>query len=386
MGSDTTQDVVNALSGFNFGINYPAINSGAATGYKHIISFDAAPAQTAGDNCVTPVINGPTFTRPNGSGAGRKSLYAASGLSAAGWLGGTFTLDSGTILPTCTAAAVNINGAVQFARSSSVEPVAGADVVFVPFGGDAVTFASYRPDGLAAVTTLTRKNLIDAYAGATRVSVTNPAGGANITIIPCGIQTNSGTMQFFRDTVTQSNAANEAAAVTQCTNGTTSPRLQESKGDLLKQRCDALVGVVTAPFVCISGYSAAAYIAQANGVSSPNSFNLIQIGSISDDSLTGVGGANLGSPTSGTAPNLTPNATFYASAGFHRDVYNVIRRSNLVNVGTGNLLSNAYAALFATSTSKVCLSTATINAFGFSTIPNCGDYTTTTRAWTTGIS
>ncbi len=394
VGSDTTQDVMNAMAGFNFGANYLAINSGAATSYRHLISFDASPSQTASDNCITPVINGPSFTRPNGSGSGRKALFAASGLSSAGWTGPSFTLDNLTVLPPC-AATVNISGTANFARSSSVSSTLGTDVTYLPFGRDAVGFASYRPGGGSPLTTLTRKQLIDSYDNTSRETVTDPDAPGNgnvsglLTIIPCGMQTSSGTMQFFRDVVTQSNPANEAAATALCTPNAAS-RMQESKGDILKIRGDAL-DVTLDNFVVISGYSAAAYIAQANGVSNPNGFSDIRIGSISDDSTTS-GGTNLGSPIVGTAPNLTPNATFYVSPGVGRDVYNVVRRSLIVNTGTGNPLSNSYVALFADTdtgapnTSVLCAQTARINQFGFATIANCGNYLATTRAWDTGVS
>lgn len=402
-GSDTTQDVINAMSGYNYGVDYTAINAGSSYSYRHITSWDAAPAQTASDNCITPVINGPTFTRPNGSGAGRKALYASSTSAAAGWTGSTFTLDSGTVLPVC-ASAVNIGGTVNFARSSSLKSGTGSDVLFVPFARDAVTFASYRPGGGQAVTTLSRKNLIDAFAGSTRVTIDDPDGSGTLTIIPCGIQTSSGTMQFFRDTVTQSDSTKEEAATSQCNAAGSGSRLQESKGDLLKAKGDALDATLD-DFVVIAGYSAAAYIAQANGVSSPNGYSDITIGSISDDSTSGTGGANLGSPVTGTAPNLAPNATFYASAGIGRNVYNVIRKSNLVNVATGNALSNAYVAIFADTdtdanndgsghvdnsstknSSALCQQGARIQLFGFAEIESCGDYSTYSRAWDTGVA
>lgn len=384
VGSDTTQDVMNALAGFNNNISYTAINSGATGSYKHFISFDASPSQSAADNCITPVINGPTFTRPNGSGAGRKALWAASG-SSAGWTGSSFTLDNGTVIPTC-AATVNLGGAVNFARSSALGSTAGTDTVYIPFGRDALTFASYRPDGGAALTTLSRKQLIDAFAGSTRVTVADPDGTGTLTIIPCGIQTSSGTHSFWRSTVLLSDATKEAAATAECT-PTPESRLQESKGDLLKVKGDALAAAGKTDFVVIVGYSAAAYIAQSNGVSLPNGYNLVTLGGISDDSTTGSGGVNLGSPIVGTAPNLTPNATFYASAGTGRDVYNVFRRSLIVNTGTGALLSNAYTSLFATSSSKICSAEAqvTVNKFGFASIATCGS-TATTRAWDTGVS
>ena len=404
MGSDTTQDVINAMSGFNYGLDYNAINSGSATGYKHIISFNAAPAQTAGDNCITPVLNGPTFTRPNGSGAGRKALYQATSGVGLGWTGASFTLDNSTVLPTC-ATLVNISGAVNFARSSSVGTTTGTDEVYVPFGRDAVTYISYRPGGGAALATLTRKNLIDAYASATRVTVADPDGTGTVTIVPCGVQTSSGTMSFFKTIVTLASTGSEQAAVALCTPAEVN-RLQESKGDQLKAKGDAFyagtlgAGAYTADtqLVVIAPMSAAGYIAQANGVSDPNGYTNVTLGGISDDGTTGTGGADLGSPTTGTAPNLAPNLTFYASAGVGRDVYNVFKRSSIINTGTGFTLTNGLVALFldtnvaangtagapnntsANNSSKLCQNSTVIEKFGFGQISNCGDYSLT-KAW-----
>jgi ABC-type phosphate transport system substrate-binding protein len=383
MGSDTTQDVMNALAGFNFGLSYTAVNSGAPA-FRHIVSWNALPAQTATDNCVAPVVNGPTFTRPNGSGSGRRALYHASGVVVAGapvgWNGPTVTLDNGTVLPRC-ASGVNIGGMVNFARSSAGPSVVGSDTTFIPFGRDALTFASYRPGpaGTVQVTSLTRRQLSDAYRNIPQ-TIPDPDGTGTLRIIPCGIQTGSGTHQFWRDTVLQTTQATEDLAVAECL--TVGARLQESKGDQLKLRGDAL-DVTVDDFVVVVGYSAAAYIAQANGVSEPNGFSDITLGSISDDALPGPGGANLGSPVTGVAPNLLPNSTFYASLGHGRDVYNVFRRSLIVNTTTGALLNNATTALFASPTSKVCQATATINKFGFAAIPNCGQFNVINGAWET---
>ena len=407
MGSDTTQDVMNAMAGFNYGATYSAINSGSATGYKHIISFDASPAQTAGDNCITPVLNGPTFTRPNGSGAGRKALYHATSGVGAGWTGKTFTLDNLSVLPIC-ATLVNISGAVNFARSSALQTTAGNDAVYVPFGRDAVTYISYRPGGGTALSMLTRKNLIDAYASATRVTVADPDGTGTVTIVPCGVQTSSGTMSFFKTIVTLATTGSEQAAVAECTPAEVN-RIQESKGDQLKTKGDALYAAGTylndTQLVVIAPMSAAGYIAQANGVSAPNGFSNVTLGGISDDTATGTGtgtvgtGNNLGSPTVGSAPNLTPNAFFYASAGIGRDVYNVFKRSALVNTGTGIPLSNGLVSLFvdtdadlngtasapdnnsALNSSKLCQNSTVIEKFGFAQLNTCGAYTTT-FAWT----
>lgn len=417
-GSDTTMEIMNAMSGFSSGIGYRPINSGATGGYKHLASWDATPAQTASDNCITPVINGPTFTRPNGSTEGRKSLYASSTSAAAGWTGKTFTLDSGTVLPVC-ATAVNIGGTINFARSSSSGSGTGNDVVFVPFARDGITYATYRPDGGTPLTSLTRKNLIDAFNSDTRITVPDPDGTGDLTIIPCGIQKGSGTFQSFQTVISQSTsgAPQEDAATLQCNNMsngslTGGARVQESKGDLLKQKGDWLNAspspLAGTNFVVVSGFSAAAYIAQSNGVAPANGVANISIGGISDNSTSGSGGANLGSPVSGTAPNMAPNTTFYADSTFGRNVFNVVRRSLLVNTSTLVPLSNAYVAIFADTdtdvntttgvtggpvdnsasknSSTLCQEGARLQLFGFAETELCGSYTFLTRPWETGAS
>jgi len=408
-GSDTTQEVMNAMAGFTYINGYSPINSGATGNYQHLASWDATPAQTASDNCITPVINGPTFTRPNGSTEGRKSLYASSTSAAAGWTGKTYTLESGTVLPVC-ATAVNIGGTVNFARSSSLKSGTGTDVVFIPFGRDALSFVSYRPGGGSPLTTLTKKNLIDIYSGATRVTVADPDGTGTVTIVPCGIQTGSGTYSSFLSLV-QSDATKDGNATAECTAAGNGSRVQESKADQMKAKGDALFATGTyaadTQLVVVMGYSASAYIAQANGVATPAGYNSVQLGGISDNSNDGATGVDLGLPVIAGTP-VSPNPTFYADAAFGRDVYNVVRRSNLVNTGTGAALNNAYVSIFAdtntavntvdgtanaavlndstTNSSKLCQAGDRIRLFGFAEIKGCGDYTTYQRAWDTGAS
>ena len=407
-GSDTTQEVINAMAGFAYQTGFTPINSGATGNYQHIASWDATPTQDASDNCITPVINGPTFTRPNGSGAGRKSLYASATSAAAGWTGSTFTLDSGTVLGTC-ATAVNIGGTINFARSSSLKTTSGNDVVFVPFARDALSFASYRPGGGSALITLTRKNLIDIYAGATRVTVADPDGTGTVTIVPCGIQTSSGTYSTW-NTKVGTDSTKENTATTECNSAGNASRVQESKGEQLKAKGDALYASGTyaanTQLVVIEGYSASAYIAQANGVSAPWGYGDITLGGISDNTVggTGTGANDIGRPFTGSAGSMVPNSTFYSDSWFGRDVYNVIRRSNLVNTGTGNALTNSYVSIFAdtntnantsgsnvdnssaNNSSKLCQQGARIEMFGFAQISNCGDYTSNLTTWDTGAS
>jgi len=397
VGSDTTQDVMNAFSGFNNGQTYLAVNSGSVGSFRHIISFDAAPSQTAADNCITPILNGPTFTRPNGSGAGRRAFGAANG-QGTGWQGPTFTLDDGTVLPTCTTTPINITGAAQYARTSALGGATTAsDVVSIPFARDAVTTMAYRPDASPSAAsealTLTQAQLTSAFNDGTLLEVADPDGSGNVVLLPCGIQTSSGTHSFYLATVLGlgTSTTADAPAVNTCTPTATS-RMQESKPDILKARADAAIGqtvttqngsvTLTADnFIAIGGIAASAYIAQRNGASVDNQSAAV--------TLVTQTGAGSGVAFTGTAPNLLPNASFFATSTNGRDVYNVIRRSNIVNTGTGVLLSNAFTQIFATPTAKLCTQTLPGSAtkvferFGFAAIANCGDYQSTTllRAW-----
>lgn len=104
VGSDTTQDVLNALSEVVV----------AGDGTKLIASYDA----TGGGTVTTKSAAGCTFARPNGSGAGRTALLKSLNPSD----------------PTF--------GCLDFARSSSLN-LAPTDVslTYVPFAVDAVSYA-----------------------------------------------------------------------------------------------------------------------------------------------------------------------------------------------------------------------------------------------------
>ena len=362
-GSDTTQDIMNALAGNSRGIPYIPVNSGAATSFKQLISFDAAVPAGLGDTCVTTKLGGPTFTRPNGSTGGRKSLFAASGLSAVGWTGVAIG-----VLPTC-ATAVDISGQVDFARSSA-GPAAGdigTDMTYIPFGRDGMSFGYYRPAG-SPVTSLTRAQL-------TSLFTTGPQTIGGVRIVPCGIQTSSGTFAFW-NTVTTATTAQENTATTLCNGLLPAGRSQESDGAGLKARGDALVLLPgeTASQVVI-GFSAGSFTAVGNGVA-PGSNAGIALGAISDNGS----GVNLGVPVTGTAPNLVPSATFFNDSVFGRNIYNVLPTT--VATGPGNA---AIKALFVGPTSAICSATNTIQTFGFLANASCGS-TTLKGSWITGAS
>lgn len=363
VGSDTIQDVMNAAAGFAGGVSYTALTTSSGTGFRQLNSFDATVPSGVADTCITTKLNGPAFTRPNGSGAGRKALYAASGLSSAGWTGSAIGA-----LGTC-ATAVNIAGQVDFARSSAgpASGDLGTDLTYIPFGRDGVSFAYYRAAG-SPVTDLTRAQL-------TSLFTTGPQVIGGVRIVPCGIQTGSGTYTFW-NTVTTANSTQENAATTEC--NALLGRAEENDGTALKTRGDAAAAVSGhSGDQVIIGFSAASFIAKSNLVAPGTPPAGVGIGSISDNGS----GTNLGSPITGTAPTLAANATFYADSIFGRNVYNVLPTSKATGLGNADIKN-----MFVGSTSALCSASSLITKFGFLTLgAGCGS-TATKGSWITGAS
>ncbi len=364
VGSDTTQAVMNALAGSSNGISYLPVTSGSATNFRQLISFDATPPVGVSDTCVTAKLGGPTFTRPNGSGAGRKALYASSGLSTTGWTG------AGTN-PTC-ATGVDISGQVDFARSSSVSSASGTTVTYLPFGRDGVSFAYYRAAG-SPVTSLTRAEL-------TALFTTGPQTIGGVRVVPCGIQTSSGTYSFWNG-VTTASSTTEPTATTECNallGGNVTGRAEENDGAALKTRGDLLAAQAgKSGDQVVIGFAASSFIAESNLVAPGAPPAGVGIGSISNNGT----GTNLGSPVSGTAPALSAVASFYNDTVFGRNVYNVLPTS--VATGPGNA---SIKALFVGSGSAVCSASSTITSFGFLTIGSSCGSTTTVSGYDTAAS
>jgi len=205
---------------------------------------------------------------------------------------------------------------------------------------------------VAPVTTLTRAQLTSLFTtGAQTI------GGVNI--IPCGIQTSSGTYAFW-NTVTTATPGQESAATTTCNNAGTGARLQENDAAGLKAKGDAQVGSQV-----VVGFSVPVFIAQSNGVSPSQLATGVDLGSISDNG----GGTNLGQPYSGTAPSLVASPAFFGDAWFGRPVYNVFDTQRVTGFGNNDLKS-----LFVGATSSICASAAQtiVNTFGFLSSGTCG--------------
>jgi len=274
VGSDTLQDAMNALTnGTSASGSYVRV---LADG-KSIGNFDAF-----GSPAIQAKSNGPFFARPNGSGAGRDALRRS--------IDGNNWSVSGNSTP-----ARSITGQVDIARSSSGPGSnANADgrLLYVPFARDAVAYA--YTGGTAAWATLTPSQLKGIYEG----TITSIDG---VTVKPRLPQTSSGTRSFFLNALGVTTPAGVADA-----SNTTVP---ENDATVLGD------GEII-PF------SAASWIAQANGVAGVNTVaaaSSVQLGSP-------VSGA---APFTGTAPALAPNSSYYSNTTFGRDTYLIVERARV---------------------------------------------------------
>lgn len=343
VGSDTIEDVANAFAGFSGTQAYTPLTS-SGPGYVQLASWDAT-----GSQCITTKIGGATFNRPNGSGQGAKALARA--------------LDGGGFGTTACGGPADISGQIDFSRSSSGPSVAGTQLSYVPFARDGVSFAYYRADG-SPVTTLTRQQLTALFTnGATTIN--------GVRILPCGIQTGSGTYSFWNSAVGV-NGATETTATTECNNLLgAGARAQENDAAAIVARGDAADAANNGTQVVI-GFSAAAFVAKSNGATEdPAPPATVGMGAVSDNGS----GANLGSPVAGTAPNLTAVAGFYNDTVFGRNVYNVVPTAK-IDSAFGN---TEIKSMFKGATSAVCQADTTVAKFGFLPLPDASCGTTTTK-------
>ncbi|MHC3470126.1 Ig-like domain repeat protein [Streptomyces sp. 7R007] len=276
VGSDTTQDVLNALAGDTVnGIGYSATAVKSASG-AGIASYDAIePGTGSTTSAITTRSGGPSFLRPNGSGNGRIALTKS--------LTGEAYPDS---------SGVSIKGQVDFARSSGAPSNQGTALTYIPMARDAVGVA-VRGSGLD---TLTVDQLHDIYNG----TLTTVNGQ---TVHPRIPQSGSGTRKFFLNAIGLKDA-DLAPGVTV---------VQENQGNAALTEDGALV-----PF------SVGSWIAQNNGVAPDYSKSSAAGGGhLAAIQLPGdTGGAT--SPVTTVNGKLTPVDAYYENSTFGRDVYNVV--------------------------------------------------------------
>ncbi|CAN5353663.1 hypothetical protein BH09ACT5_BH09ACT5_18600 [soil metagenome] len=272
VGSDTLQDSMNALTNGTriTGPTVRIVSNNVAVG-----NFDAFPVGSA----IQTKPTGPYFGRPSGSGAGINALRTSAGAT------NTWTAASNST------PAVRIDNQIDIARSSS-GPGSNANangvLLYVPYARDAVGYA-YK-GGTAAWANLTAADLKGIYDGTTTVI-------DGVTVHPRLPQAGSGTRNFFLGAIGYGSA-------------TTAPAVSDVGNVTPENDANVLGAGEIIPF------SAASWIAQANGASANNT--------------TGAAGVSFGSAVSGqvaftgTAPSLVPNATYYANTSFGRDTYLVV--------------------------------------------------------------
>jgi ABC-type phosphate transport system substrate-binding protein len=309
VGSDTLQDVVNAL------VNGTSVTGSAVrvtANNTTIGSFDAF-----GSNAIQTKPSGAYFGRPSGSGAGLNALSASINGHA---------YSGNSAIP-----AKDITGQVDVARSSSNwgsnEDTANGLLAYVPFGRDAVGFA-YK-GGTSAWAHLTLAQLQGIYSG----TITSIDGVAVTPLLP---QTGSGTRKFFLKALTgsETGAANGVASGTArgaYSNTTTA----ENDGTVLQ------AGEII-PF------SVASWVAQANGVTGVNTTSAAAFG----------GAEGTTDPFSTVSGKLVPNGTYYNDATFGRDTYLIVERARIT---AGTKYDASLATLVKPGTSGVSASLAGFN-------------------------
>ena len=282
VGSDVTSGVMDAMS------NLITVN-----GTKVLGSYDATGSTTIQTQPAAACV----INRPNGSNPGRTALLSSL---------------------------ANNDGCLQYARSSNLTTSAtgGAQLTYVPFALDAVTFA------VTANSIVPRELTLAQLQAIYTCNPTFVGTGPNWTIQPMLPQPGSGTRSFWETEMGITDAA-----------------------------------VVANNFPCITDMSGGSLIEQDNGtvlgqnnlipfpISSWDAEESQTIGDVRGNSVLGV--IN-GVASQGINPNFQVT----------REVYNVIPTANQGTAPT--------STVFVGPNSLICQNTATIEQYGFSVDPNCG--------------
>ena len=282
-GSDTLQDAVNAL------VNGTRITGSlvrVTAGGNSVGNYDAT-----GSTAIQLKASVAPVGRPSGSGDGKKSLSRS--IDGGNWVkNGITSAISGQV-----DLARSSNGAGSGANGGVNEP--SGPLTFIPFGRDAVSYAFKFGSGATLANTpgidqLTAAQLTAIYGSATPVVL------GSTTVVPVLPQSTSGTRQFFLGAigVTTPNGVPNAATSTTIEN-------------------DATVLAPAANTVQIIPFSAASWVAQANGATPVNTTGTVA-GVPSTSFLGAIGGI---APFTVASGSLVPNKPFYDSTVFGRDTY-----------------------------------------------------------------
>lgn len=328
VGSDTLQDAVGALAnGFTntYTVAGTSVSSVVRTsGVGRVVaSWDAfAPGINGGIGTIQTHSLGPVFPRPSGSGNGKSALIAS-------YTGNPWNISTTSLYVNAgLQGTYNVTGQIDASRSSSEGVQSPTGVYrYLPFGQDAVSYAykagaNVDPASIAYVASLTTAQLNGLYTSASNVAT--PVSGSGDVLVPRLPQTGSGTRTFWLSAlgVTTIGAASNAAATT----------LPENNGNVLTPGADE---------IWVIPFSAASYIAQANGVAPANTTAGIALGS-----------PNGTAPTAGTAPNLTGSNAFYSTGVFARTTYIIVPEAR-ITAGNAAYDAGLAAALDPSSTTSL---------------------------------
>nr|MBA2608942.1 hypothetical protein [Actinomycetota bacterium] len=293
VGSDTTQEIINALQGESAGTYYTPLATDAATGRTQILSWNALPpAGTDGNTltCVQTKIGGASFNRPNGSSQGRRALSRA--------IDGTNYGDA-----TCgPATGKPVSGLVDLARSSAGPSGGdtGTALTYVPFGRDGLGYAYYATGSATPITDFTKAELAAIWGSS---GTGFDVRGTHV--IPCQIQSGSGTRSAWQGALGVADATMETAG-TQCKNAGNGINLEENKPTELKAKGDAIGGNNE----YVVGMSAAVFVAMSRGASPSFLASGVDLGSISNNGS----GTNLGKPYTGSGSSAAASSSYYNDA------------------------------------------------------------------------
>jgi hypothetical protein len=358
VGGDGLQDLFDAYAGAAptppsaNTLFYTPLHSSTATNNVTIQSWDAFPpgGTSAAPGCITTKAGGPAFDRPQGTSNGLKALVAA--VNGTGWQ---------QSVASCTGAPVTVSGQIDWVRSARGPATGGSTLTFIPFARDASIYV-YWDHSTNNIAALSKAQLTALYSSSTG-TITVGADTVKACLPVAGSAVRSNFEAAIGVTDSQANIAANAAA---CNN------LDQNGGNVFYNTVSGLPAGTDAVYP----FTAASFIAQANGVAEDRS-GIARANGVDAGNLDG-----LGKPYTGTAPNLVANPSYNASTTFGNNVYVAVPTNKI----TGFTKDAALVSLFAGPTAAVCATgtgsaQATAVKFGFDTLAasegTCGATTLT---------
>jgi hypothetical protein len=321
VGSDTLQDVVNALVN---GTSVTSASVRSTAGSAFAGSFDATGAVL-----IQTKPYGPRFGRPNGSGDGVKALSRS--IDGANYTAGT----PGS--PT-----VQIPNQVDIARSSSgATAVADGPLRYIPFGRDALSYA--HTGTVAAFDNIDAATLKGLY----ECTITTVGG---VTVTPVIPQAGSGTRKDFIGKIGVTESSMKEVSEGGC--------VVVGQEHDTKHLAD---GTTAFPADAITPMSAAQWVAQNTGAGIDRRGATAKIGS----PISGV------SPVIGSGTSMEPNPTYYSNSTWGRDTYLVVENARVTSgdakydANLANLVSNASSKLGNSSSALSSQAGSVKKKFGF---------------------